>query len=217
MKKRIIALSLLVIPLIISLIVVLTDKTTPRQVVEVEQVIIIDTPTIIIEKETQATEQEIGQEESKRITDASEVYTKEQVQEAQYYLDSLYVEIPDEIIQYCEEIGQLYHISPELLESMCWCETGCTYEIISDADAYGIMQVCPKWHKDRMERLGVTDLFDPYQCILTGADYLSELSETYEAPEAVTAYNQGYCNGVVNNYAQKVIKIAEALERVHNK
>ena len=41
----------------------------------------------------------------------------------------------------------------------------------------GLMQVYEKYHKDRMKRLGVTDLYDPYSNILVGTDILMELAE----------------------------------------
>lgn len=59
--------------------------------------------------------------------------------------------------------------------------------------AYGLMQVWPKWHWDRMERLGVTDLLNPYQNVTVGIDYLAELLEKYDGnmTMALVAYNKG--------------------------
>ena len=41
-------------------------------------------------------------------------------------------------------------------------------------ESFGLMQIQPKWHEDRMRRLGVTDLLDPEQNVRVGADLLSE-------------------------------------------
>lgn len=48
-------------------------------------------------------------------------------------------------------------------------------DIVNSAGDTGLLQVNPKWHKERMERLGVSDLTDPYSNILVAADYLAEL------------------------------------------
>ena len=40
----------------------------------------------------------------------------------------------------------------------------------------GMFQINTKWHTDRMERLGVTDLTDPVQCAAVALDYLQELA-----------------------------------------
>lgn len=42
----------------------------------------------------------------------------------------------------------------------------------------GMFQINTKWHTDRMERLGVTDLTDPVQCAAVALDYLQELART---------------------------------------
>lgn len=70
----------------------------------------------------------------------------------------------------------------------------CEYDIfaVSPNGAIGPMQVVPRWHWDRMERLGCTDLYDPFQNITVGIDYLAELIDTN--PDIVwvlTAYRWG--------------------------
>ena len=66
------------------------------------------------------------------------------------------------------------------------------------------MQIQPKWHGERMARLGVTDLMDPYQNVLTGCDILAEkLAEYGNLHDALSAYNAGSpCN---NGYAERVM------------
>lgn len=56
----------------------------------------------------------------------------------------------------------------------------------------GLMQVVPKWHKARMERLEVDDISDPYQGLLVGVDYLRELVGGYgDYTRALVHYNAG--------------------------
>lgn len=136
--------------------------------------------------------------------------------EAKIYLEENHINVPEYIIEISEEIGDKYNISPELLQALAWRESRFDPKVISSANCVGLVQISPQWHQDRMKRLGVTDLTDPYQNMLTGADYLHELSETVEVEEALTTYNQGYCT-VVNKYSKEIVALAEILERAHGK
>lgn len=64
-----------------------------------------------------------------------------------------------------------------------------------DGQSFGMMQINTKWHTDRMERLGVTDLTDPVQCATVAIDYLRELDSRYgfepESDAILMAYNMG--------------------------
>ena len=86
------------------------------------------------------------------------------------------------------------------------------------------MQVSQKYHSDRMQRLGVTDLYDEKGNIKVGTDYLAELFREYEDPCLVLDIYNGnskafeyYEQGVVSDYAGKVLDRAEELERIHGK
>ena len=86
--------------------------------------------------------------------------------------------------------------------------------IIGDGgDSIGYMQVQPRWHRERMERLSIFDLSDPPGNFLVGCDYLAELLEKGRGIEwALMAYNGGptYANKMaraeqVSQYATSVL------------
>lgn len=59
-------------------------------------------------------------------------------------------------------------------------------------DSIGYMQVQPRWHQERMEQLGVTDLNDPASNFRVGLSYLSELmDEELTIHQVLMCYNLG--------------------------
>lgn len=133
------------------------------------------------------------------------------------------IEVPRDVIKASEEIGGAYGICPETLQAMCYVES--TFQ--PDAEnggCVGIMQVSTKWHKDRMRRLGVTDLKDMRQNMLVAADYLSELAEDGEDLEIALMKYHGETDiynrldaGETSWYVEKVLSISAELERQHKK
>lgn len=132
--------------------------------------------------------------------------------------------LPEEYIQYTEEIGEMYGICPEFLQAVIEHESGGNPRAYSGI-CYGLMQIYPKYHKDRMSRLGVTDLNDPYSNILVGTDYLAELFKEYGDPYLVLmVYNMGdskalslYEKGKYSEYAVSICERSAELEKLHGK
>ncbi len=127
------------------------------------------------------------------------------------------VEVPQEVAAIAEELGEEYGICPELIQAIAWRES----RFKSDAEnkgCIGIMQVYEKWHKDRMKRLGVTDLYDMRQNMMVGVDFLSELFERYgDAPVVTAAYHGEKDIYDVSDYTKTIIELTEYLERKHGK
>lgn len=101
----------------------------------------------------------------------------------------------------CEETGCPY----ELALSVIWCETRFQNINGDNGDSIGYMQIQPKWHKERMERLGVTDLSDPLSNFRVGCDFLAELIAKYgDEEKALTCYNTG--SPGKSEYATRIIE-----------
>lgn len=130
----------------------------------------------------------------------------------------------EEVIRYTEIIGEAYGICPELLQALIFYESGNQKTVVSKGGDIGYMQVNPKWHRDRMDRLGVTDLTDGYENILVGADLLAELAEKYgDIPYVLMKYNgdsraDSYAAaGKMSGYAEKILNLSTRLEKYHEK
>ena len=123
-------------------------------------------------------------------------------------------EVQLHIIHVCEK----NYIDPSVIMAMIDRESDFRVKAMGDkGQAFGLMQIQPKWHQARMDKLGVTDLLDPIQNVTVGMDYLVELLEQGHGLEwALMAYNGGnaYANklaakGIVSNYAEEILANAE--------
>lgn len=121
------------------------------------------------------------------------------------------------VFDYCKD----KHISPYLIFAVCERESNYNADAVGDrGNSLGIMQIQPKWHQERMDRLGCTDLLDARQNIIVGIDYLLELAEKNEdIGWVLMAYNGGvaYANrhynaGNISEYAEYIMARAEELE-----
>lgn len=120
------------------------------------------------------------------------------------------------VFDYCED----KHISPYLIFAMCERESNYNANAVGDrGNSLGIMQIQPKWHQERMDRLGCTDLLDARQNIIVGIDYLLELTEKNEdIGWVLMAYNGGmayaYKQDKLSEYAEYILTRAEELEQM---
>ena len=110
--------------------------------------------------------------------------------------------------------AEAYGIDPAIIFAIAFRESTFNTSIIGDnGSSLGLMQVQPYWHSERMERLGCTDLLDPFQNVTVAIDYLDEMLGWYggDMAKALTAYNRGSYQGTITEYAMAVLAIAEEL------
>lgn len=138
--------------------------------------------------------------------DAEEDFENEKIESALYENGYFRSDVPLDgdtqalLHSACEEAGITYELALAVIRK----ETGFQNVMGDNGNSYGYMQIQPRWHKERMERLGVTDLTDPYSNFRVGCDFLAELLSKYTLEEALTAYNSGkpgkseYATSVMN-------------------
>lgn len=132
--------------------------------------------------------------------------------------------ISPEYVAYCETIGEQYQLSPELLQSIIEKESNGNPEALGKDGDSGLMQIIPKWHQERMEKLKIHDIFEPYGNIMVGADYIFELAmKYYDLPLVLMIYNgipleeafDRNQRGDFTEYANWIMKRTQELEREH--
>lgn len=171
---------------------------------------------------SQITQLEVAQ--SVEETSAVAVSAELPVTEAPKQPEHTYFDVPmdHDLQDYIFDICEDYDVSPELIVSMIYHESRFHADSVATSDsgcAYGLMQIMPRWHQARMERLGCSDLLDPYQNILVGVDLIAENIRSGRGVEwALMAYNGGSAyadrkasEGLVSDYASTVVNYANTL------
>ena len=173
--------------------------------------------------------------ESGTIEDPSyQIMMAKRQQAAQEALAELGVEIPVEIIEITEIIGQKYNICPELLQAIIWQESRCIASV-KNASCSGLMQinVANKFNKDHIKEMAAAKnltyseaIFDAEINIEAGAQLLRYLFDNFgdDPAEILMRYNGDSTNlkrykngGDMSSYAQDTLEISELLERAHGK
>lgn len=129
------------------------------------------------------------------------------------------VPLEEELQLYIAGLCEEYHIQPELVLAVIEQESQYNPEAIGDSgNSIGLMQIQPRWHSERMQQLGCTDLLNPYQNVTVGIDILAEKLEG-GLEWGLMAYNGGnqyadsmQARGEVSEYAEAVIMLAEELK-----
>lgn len=135
------------------------------------------------------------------------------------------ITVPQKVQDACEKYGEQYGICPELLEAICWKESRFNHKVVdSSFTCIGLMQIDATTHRQRMQRLGIYDLFDIDNNVHVGADIMSELFDYNEDVSLVLMLYHGEKDafykakrGKISKYARDILEVSEELERVHGK
>lgn len=148
-----------------------------------------------------------------------------------------YYEIPQEY----KDAGGAF---PEVVQVYLWCESkeyGVDYYTVlalieiesgyrwdktgDNGNSKGYMQIYEKWHTERMDAEGVTDLYNPYQNIRVGLNYLREIQDKYLSSSGencvLMVYNMGESTAkklwkdkiYSSEYSRSVLKRAQELRQ----
>lgn len=138
-----------------------------------------------------------------------------------YYDVPLDEDLQRYIFEQCEEKG----VDPKLVLAMIYVESSFRPSAIGDkGNSFGLMQIQPRWHQKRMDKLGCTDLLDPYQNVTVGIDYIADLIGRKDSIEwALMAYNAGASTankkaaaGEVTKYVTKVFEKMDKITEVRD-
>ena len=160
------------------------------------------------------------------------IWYEEDLEGFQYY------QIPEEFER---EGGYFPDITQEYLWTICqeknidWVtmvalyegESGYHFDIIGKAGDSGYGQIVPSSNEELLEKLGITDILNPYQNILVSCTLMEWLLSEYEGnyAKALTAYNAGTGGAYkyyfsagqdASPYAKRILKRAERIREEMN-
>lgn len=166
-------------------------------------------------------EEELTKTEPHKLTDTKLPIVAAETEEN----NNLYFDVPLDhgiqkyIFTMCSECDSC-DLDPAIITAIIWKESEFNADAIGDnGNSLGLMQVQPRWHSERMNKLSAPDLLDPYQNIRVGIDYLVELYSINDDLEWVLmAYNGGptyannlYNEGAISKYAIDILEKADEL------
>ena len=110
-----------------------------------------------------------------------------------------------------DKMAKRYGLDSRIIKALIEEESGWAASAEGDnGNSIGLMQIQERWHKERMKRLGVKDLYDSDQNITVGCDILSELLNKYgNYKDALSVYNSGNVHDG-KQYAERIIRNAES-------
>lgn len=105
---------------------------------------------------------------------------------------SSYLQTTASLEEIFDEASKTYNVPKNLIKAIAKAESDFNPNATSGAGAQGIMQLMPATARE----LGVTDAYDPYQNIMGGTKYISQMLEKYDGNVtlALAAYNAGSGN-----------------------
>lgn len=188
----------------------------------------------VVMAKNQTTELNIEYESGTLEDPAYQIMMQKRQQAAKEALELLGVEIPEEIIELTEIVGQKYEICPELLQAIIWQESRCIPSV-KNASCSGLMQinVSNSFNKNHIKEMAEDKnltyseaIFNAEINIEAGAQLLKYLFDNYgdDPAEILMRYNGDSTNlkkykngGDMSPYAQDTLEISELLERAHGK
>ena len=132
------------------------------------------------------------------------------------------VPLEEELQIYINVICRNSPIAPETIVAMCEKESQYNTAAVGDnGNSIGLLQIQPRYHQERMERLNCPDLCNPYDNVTVALDILEELWFKYGKIEMVLmAYNGGCAYAEeqqwVSQYALDVMNRTRELKKSKN-
>lgn len=190
--------------------------------VSVEEIAPVQPEVQLPQTETETVETETVIPESETKTEEIETMDPERVpQETEEEFVSLSY-IPEYIQKLCFEIGEEYHIAPELLIAIIEPESGGDADAVnSETGCMGLMQLHPKYADYYLAKAGCNDPFNPEHNIRAGCEILTEKFEKYiDLPLVLMKYHgeskatSRFKSGKYSKYCIAIMKRMDEMQAI---
>lgn len=139
---------------------------------------------------------------------ATAIDTPQVYQQTEYkVVSNIQIDVKGISNEMIDDIATRSGVDPNIVKAIIKEELGGNPSAIGDnGESIGLMQIQPRWHKAKMEELGIVSLFDPQENVILGCAILSDLYEMYgNYEDALSVYNSGTTEDG-KAYAERILK-----------
>lgn len=106
-----------------------------------------------------------------------------------------------------DDIATRSGVDPAIVKAIIKEESNGNPNAVGDGgESIGLMQIQPRWHRAKMEELGIVNLYDPQENVILGCSILSDLCDKYgNYEDALSVYNSGNTEDG-KAYAERILR-----------
>lgn len=139
---------------------------------------------------------------------ATAIDTPELYQQTEYKVKSnVQIEVEGISNETIDDIATRSGVDPNIVKAIIKEESGGNPNAVGDGgESIGLMQIQPRWHRAKMEELGIVNLYDPQENVILGCSILSDLYDKYgNYDDALSVYNSGSTEDG-KAYAERILR-----------
>ena len=139
---------------------------------------------------------------------ATAIDTPQVYQQTEYkVVSNIQIDVKGISNEMIDDIATRSGVDPNIVKAIIKEELAGNHSAIGgNGESIGLMQIQPRWHKAKMEELGIVSLFDPQENVILGCAILSDLYEMYgNYEDALSVYNSGTTEDG-KAYAERILK-----------
>ena len=139
---------------------------------------------------------------------ATAIDTPQVYQQTEYkVVSNIQIDVKGISNEMIDDIAVRSGVDPNIVKAIIKEESGGNPSAIGDGgESIGLMQIQPRWHRAKMEELGIVNLYDPQENVILGCSILSDLYDKYENYEdALSVYNSGNTEDG-KAYAERILR-----------
>ena len=184
--------------------------------------IVIGTSPVVYAYLTESQSEELSTESVEDVAVKETENCMEPKEEDAYYADIKFYDVPlsKELQMHLFQECDGYNIAPAIILAMIERESNFEASAKGDGgEALGLMQIQPKWHQETMDKLGCSDMLDPYQNITVGVAIVAQLKEqNSDLYWVLMAYNMGPRKATNRweewNFSDYAVEVAERASEI---
>lgn len=125
---------------------------------------------------------------------ATAIDTPQVYQQTEYkVVSNIQIDVKGISNEMIDDIATRCGVDPNIVKAIIKEESNGNPNAVGDGgESIGLMQIQPRWHREKMEELGIVNLYDPQENVILGCAILPDLYDKYgNYEDALSVYNSG--------------------------